>query len=278
MAIDYSVVFDCEPKRYFGQGDCAQGTLSILEALKSRNRAKALRQMIEKAGKDPATTVVTLHVHDQDGNPVEKQATLADLEAHARMLTEQSGFCTGCPANFLRQPYGCFGAINYPISQSGETWLLSRLQPFGTVGAQLCVDYMKEFKVTGESVLKLRQSGFFESKSTPSMVLKKGLLCKVAVSSDQLLQSILHVGNPLGSGHCSGILLWLGAIRKGDKIPTELNDQVALFALGTSQARQQHTRVEIGDQSDDPGIKAFQTLVVALYLCWLLDAPLWISP
>jgi hypothetical protein len=278
MAIDYSVVFECEPKRYFGQGDCGQGTLSILEALKSKNRAAALRQMVEQAGKDPATAVVKLHVHDQDGNPIEKQATLADLEAHGRMLAQKGVLCTACPANFLGQPYGCCGAINYPIPETGETWLLSRLQPFGTIGAQMCLDFLKQFKVTGESVLKLRQSDFFESKTTPSVALKKSLFSKISVTSDQILQTILHAGNPLAPADCFGLLLWLGAIRVDEKIPTELNDQVALFALGTPQAKQQHTRLELGDQSSDAGVSAFQTLVMALYLCWLLDAPLWISP
>ena len=278
MAIDYSIVFECEPKRHFGQGDCARGTLAILEALKSRNRAAALRQMIEKSGKDPATAVVRLQVHDQDGNPIEKETTLADLEAHGRMLIHKGMLCTGCPANFLGQPYGCFGAVNYPIPENGETWLLSRLQPFGTVGAQMCLDYIKEFKITGESVLKLRRSGFFEAKSTPTLVVKKSLFSRISVTSDQLLQTILHVGNPLVPGHCFGLLLWLGAIRVDDKIPTELNDQVGLFALGTPQAKQQHTQLEIGDQSGEAGVIAFQTLVTAFYLCWLLDVPLWISP
>lgn len=278
MAIDYCVALACEPKLQFGQGDAARGATEILEALKSQNRAAAFRAMAQKAGKDPATTLMTLRVHDQDGNPVEKQTTLAELEEHARGLDEKAGYCRVCRANVLGQAYGCFGAINYPISGPGENWLISRLQPLGTIGAQICLDYMKEFKIDGESIANLRKGGFFQSKSAPEKVLKKALFSKVSVTSDQLLQTILHVGNPLQPSHCFGILVWLGAIRVGDKVPATVNEQAVLFSMATPQQKEQQTRLEIGDQSPDPGVQSFQTLVKALYICWVLDVPLWISP
>src|SRR5262245_57091359 len=170
MAIDYCVALECEPKRHFGEGDAARGATEILEALKSQNRAAAFRAMAEKAGKDPSTTLMTLRVHDKDGNPVEKKTTVAELEEHARSLTDRAGPCRSCRANVLGQAYGCFGAINYPVLQSGEQWLLSRLQPLDTVGAQIRQDFFNEFKITGESVAKLRRAGFFQSESAPEKV------------------------------------------------------------------------------------------------------------
>jgi hypothetical protein len=50
MAIDYIVSLECGPKRHFGGGDAARGQLEILERLKSRNRAQAVREMIRQNG------------------------------------------------------------------------------------------------------------------------------------------------------------------------------------------------------------------------------------
>jgi len=268
MAIDYYLAFECEPKRHFGNGDCSKGAVEILEGLKSKNRAAAFRQMAEKTGRDPTSATVTLYVHDRDGKPIEKKATLAELEGQANELESKAGFCTGCPANFLGQPYGCFAAINYPISEVGEKWLLSRVQP-GTLGAALCLDFMREFKIKGSAIQELRKSGYFECKIPTSVTLKKGWLSKEVVTSDQLLETIFMIGNALHPTHCFGILIWLNAIKADESDAAQVEQS---HAQGEKMAE-----LELGPASESEAVAAFQALVKALYLsCWL-NVPLIVS-
>lgn len=281
MAIDYAVTLECEPKRHFGGGDCAKGTLDILERLKSRNRASAFRQLTGNKGTNQVNHSLTLMVSVHGPNPTQKKVTLAELDAEAKLLEERAPACSGCRANFLGQPYGCFGAINYPIPESGEAWLLGRMQPAGSLGAQLCAEFMAEFGVKGESVRRMRDEGLFEARKAGKVTLSKSFLKSVSLSADQLLETIFMAGNPLDPGHCFGILVWLGAIRVDGQIPSSPDDQAVirtLIGLQSPQAKEQHTQLELGPKMTAKAPAEFQFLVTALYLCWVHAVPLYISP
>lgn len=279
MAIDYAVSLDCDAKRHFGNGDAARGHLDILERLKARNRAAAFREFATQKGLPEVEPVMTVQTVNEHGLAAQKQISVVELDAQARPLDEHASACTGCPANFLSQPYGCFGAINYPVALAGETWLLSRMQPPGTMGAQLCAEFMAEFKVTGEAIRRLREAGFYELKKAVSVPLIKGFLKNKSLSADQLLETLFQAGGALLPGHCFGILLWLGAIRVDGVIPVSLEDKTLiqkLMSLSTREKKAEHTKLEIGPPI--PGAAAaFQNLVAALYLCWVHDVPLYLS-
>ena len=206
MAVDYCVAHECEPKRHFGKGDGLAGTGEILDRLKSMHRAAMLTKLAKQEGQDPSQLKVTLHVPDGDGNPIEKEVSLTELAAHARPLKKPAIACKQCPARCQNRPYGCFGAVHYPISAAAENWLLSRLQPLGTIGAKLCLEFMAEFGVKGESIHQMRQSGFFESAKPPKVVFKIGFLKRVSVTADQLLETLFMVGDALNPNHCFGVL------------------------------------------------------------------------
>jgi len=281
MAIDYAVTLECEPKKHFGSGDCAKGALNILDRLKSKNRAAALRQLTDGKGVNEAVVTIRLMIHDREGNPIQREVTLAELEAEAKLLDGHASACNGCRANFLGQAYGCFGAINYPIPESGEAWLLGRVQPAGSLGAQLCAEFMAEFGLKGDPVRRMRDEGLFDARKTGKATLSKKFLRSVSVSADQLLETIFMAGNPLAPGHCFGILIWLGAIRVDGRVPSSPDDQAVirtLLGLQSPQDKEQHTQLELGPKMTAKGPAEFQLLATALYLCWVCDVPLYISP
>jgi hypothetical protein len=280
MAIDYGVTLDCQPRQHFGDGNPQQGTIEILEKLKSRDRAKAIRDIARSKGIDLSNQKITLNVHDRDGNPIQKQVTVAELESEAQVLDQLSAACVGCPANFLGQPYGCYGAIHYPISAAGESWLLSRVQPPGSLGALLCADFLSEFSVTGQRTAQLRQEGLFESKHASKAPIKKAFLKSVSITADQLCDILFQSGNTFSPSHCLLILLWLGAIRFGDVVPASDQDRAAYEPFTTEDAIQNRatgTQLDLGPAPTSDGELAFQTFIHAMYLAWVHDVPLYIS-
>ena len=65
MAIDYGIILDCQPRQHFGEGNPQQGTIEILEKLKSRDRASAIREIARTKGIDLSNQKITLNVHDR---------------------------------------------------------------------------------------------------------------------------------------------------------------------------------------------------------------------
>jgi hypothetical protein len=205
---------------------------------------------------------------------------LAELEAEAKPLDEQSAACLKCPVNYLAKPYGCFGAVNYPIPASAENWLLGRLQPSGTIGAHLCLKFMSELRVSGDSIRQMRRSGLFENPKTTKVTYIKRFLKSLSVSADQLLETIFMAGNAVAPAHCFNILLWLGAIKYDGKTPGSLDDQGMarqLLRLRSRADKELHASLELGPKPDSADAEVFQSLMKALYLSWLHDVPLLMS-
>jgi hypothetical protein len=223
---------------------------------------------------------VELHVPDRDGRQISKQVTLAELESESASLETQAAACAGCAANFLNKPYGCFGCINYPIPESAERWLMSRVQPPGTLGADLCLEFMTELKVKGESIRQMRREGLLNATSGERLTLKKGFLSRQSLSADQLLETMLMAGNPLDPGHCFGVLFWLGAIAVDGVVPSDPQQRdllLALLGLKTRAQKEERASLELGPDADSPEATIFATLLKGIYLAWVHDVPLMMS-
>ena len=281
MAVDFFVALPCAPKQHFGAGDCASGALDILERIKSKNRGDMIAQIVAKNGQDPATVKITVNGYDRDKRPIKKEVTLAELAAEAQPLEEQGAACATCPANLLGKPYGCVGCVNYPVPAAAEKWLLSRVQPFGSVGAFMCQEFMTDFKVDGQPIRRMRKNGLFASPRGEEVVFKKSFFSKTSVTADQLLQTILAAGDELNPGHCFGILLWLGAIKVDGKVPGTVADDRAriqtLMGLQTREDKERHTALELGPPASNPDEELFQKVVRALYVAWVHDVGVVVS-
>ena len=139
MAIDYSVHLPCDVKRTLGDDDALAGEGALLELLKAQGRAKTLKRVAAEQGRDVETMTATLNEVDDEGLPITREIVYAELVAQARRLRPLEHFCSECPANALQRPFGCQGAVNYPIRMSSEAWLMDQVQTFDTVAGPYLV-------------------------------------------------------------------------------------------------------------------------------------------
>jgi hypothetical protein len=274
MAVDYILHLECDAKRELGSGDPVQGSLAMLEMLKARFCAEIGREQAEEEGLDPDKLSITLHDVDPDGEEHEKEVTIRELEEEAAPLQAHEAKCAGCPANFVDSPFGCVSVLHYPIAPEQEEWLMERLQPIDTLGGRLFADFIREFDVTGEIVDEMREGGFLDAEEPVVRPLGEGD-GKVECTSNQLLETLLHVGNTLDPGHCLGLLLWLGCIRvDGEKVSDPDSEAArALLTLDSPEAREERTSFDSGPAESDPILQEVQTLLHAVYLSWVKDWP-----
>jgi hypothetical protein len=66
-------------EKAFGSGNVELGTIELLEKLKARDRASTIREFARTKGIDLSGQKVTMNVHEREGNPVQKQVTIAEL-------------------------------------------------------------------------------------------------------------------------------------------------------------------------------------------------------
>ena len=274
MGADFIVHRECEAKRQLGGGDTVQGTVRMLGMLKARDRADAIAAMMAREGQDPETATIRVVVQTPQGNQ-ERDVTLAEMRAQAGPLEQLGGACAECDSCALAERFGCVGYLTYPLSEALERWILARAQPADTLGGALMRRAIRDFGYDGSAM-----GGW---RSNPSLMERTSALTTgdgpEAISSDQILQAILMVGSELDPMHGAMLLLWLGALRVDGVIPGPGTAQApsalaALSQASTPAQRQALAKVELGEPSEDRGVRGFQQLLFALYVAWVLDRPL----
>ena len=122
MGIDYVVHYDCEPKR-------ALTLEGLMARLKGRERADAIIELYRAQGdqRPPREMGFELGRNTAEGGEEQQVVIVQDLLDAAEELMPWEKYCVGCPANHMGRPFGCIGAINYPLSLAGERWLLDQL-------------------------------------------------------------------------------------------------------------------------------------------------------
>ena len=105
-------------------------------------------------------------------------------------------------------------------------------------------------------------------------------LSKTKVTSDQILQGMIAVEEPLDPGHCMGVLLWLGCLRfdgrgLGDAADAPLVQEIS--RLGTPESRRSRTSIDVTPAPQDRSTASLQDLLHAFYLAWVLDIPILVS-
>ena len=133
MSIDYSVHLACDVKLKLGDGDALVGEGDLLRRLKAQGRAKILRKIAKEKGKDVKTMRATVKESDDQGQPQTVEIAYTELLQEIEPLLSLQSFCDKCPANALQRPFGCQGAVKYPIRKKSEQWLMQQVQPLDTV-------------------------------------------------------------------------------------------------------------------------------------------------
>lgn len=278
MAVDFVVHYPCRPKHQLGEGDLLVGTEQILDCLKARGRAAAIAEIAERDGESPQGKSVTLRLmHAADGQATDRKVSYEELLNESQRLAPLESECDSCPARLLEKRFGCFGAINYPIRQAGEQWLMNRLEPSSTVGGTLLLSAIRDFGYTGEIIQQFRAANLFEADRAIRKSLKRGWFSSDQVTSDQVFQAIFCVGEQLEPGHCLGILLWLGCIRVDGAVVQSPEQAMTVNRFASPTERQARTRLDVGEPASEEAVSAMQLLLRALHASWLLDVPLLMS-
>jgi hypothetical protein len=116
------VNYACVPKHTLG-------TDGILARLKGRDQAQRVIQVYREAGDDRPFEQMGFEFTrtHADGQEETQVILISDLLTAAQELHPLEGHCVGCVANALKRPFGCFGRINYPLTDHAERWLLLQL-------------------------------------------------------------------------------------------------------------------------------------------------------
>jgi hypothetical protein len=263
MGIDYLVDFDCEPKR-------ALTVEGLMGRLKGRDRAERIIRLYRDHGdyRPPAEMAFEMVRRLPDGREETELIVVQELLDAAAELIPWEAHCARCPANLWGQPFGCTGAINYPISAAGERWLLEQVpdnqHPLLFLLLQQAIH---DLGYTGETVAALRaQPGvFLESERAWQRDLEA-----LTVSGDQVFE-MLFLSGPIYPAHGSVLLQFFGAISQD--LDADVMMQLARppsQAWIDEQIPFQHTP----DPDDDATIAALKRFFYAMYRAYRLGVAL----
>lgn len=263
MGIDYVVHYDCEPKR-------ALTLEGLMLRLKGRDRADAIIELYRAQGdqRPPREMGFELVRNTAEGGEEQQVVIVQDLLDAAEELAPWAKYCEGCPANHARRPFGCIGAINYPLSRAGEQWLLDQLpgNDFPLVYLLLQKAIMEQ-GYHGEAAARLRaQSGvFLESAEAPQRSVDG-----FDVTADQIFEMLFLSGH-IRPAHGALLLQFF------DAIYSDLDADVMMQLADPPSVEWIDTTVPFLHRpapGDDATIAALKQFFFALHTAYRLGVPL----
>ena len=227
MSIEYIVGLDCVPKK-------ALSLEKMVALIKAENQAATIIQLARKNGDDrpPEQLTFTRMVMRPTGQERE-QVSVGALLGQTAELKVHAAHCKGCPANMTEEPYGCYGAITYPITVAAEEWLMSILpDDLKSMNGHLLRMMVKDFKYDGGMFLNMRGNPVFFESPQPVKRIWGSWFSSWTLTSDQLLQMLFGLGT-LEAAHCKMMCIMLGMIKLDDDLstlPAPTSEQAREFA------------------------------------------------
>jgi len=237
--------------------------------LKQRSGAEQILGIEMQGGKseeEARKVKIVSHRYTPEGQAVTGESSIGEILDESAALLELRGTCRKCPAA-LAEPFGCHGAIHYPVSARAEQWLialaarsLEKKDP-----GEMMVKFVMENKFDGEPFIRLRQDPrFFELNKAPALVVAKGLLGKKTVSSDQLLQFILPKDGLEGS-MMQVISFFSGGLKVQDTEPQEGTADMAISGKD-AQGKEKWLVYDLpAAEQDDPSILQWKRFFKAVF-------------
>lgn len=274
MALDWILDLGCSPKKTLGGGDHEQGTDALLARLKARSRAAALAEAAERNGDVPEDQSVRVQVTGPGGAAEERLVSYRDLLTEASELEGLEHECRRCPANVRERPFGCIGAMSYPVSASAEQWLAERIQPASTIGGDILLKAIADLGYTGESIQSFREQGMFERHEPLVVDVNDGSRETQPVSTNQVFHAILDVDQPLQPSHNMMILVWLGLLCLDGEQVTTAEQAKALSRMVFPRECHERTSLTMDETAAAANTAGLQWLLRAMYRSWQIGAPL----
>lgn len=265
MAIDYSVDFDCEPKRTFT-------TDGIMERLKGEQRANTIIALFRKNGDDrpPSKMGFEFTRSTPDGKEETRVIVVQDLIDQAEQLKPYAHHCEGCPANVHKRSFGCMGQVSYPISAQTETWLLDQMPvPDEPLIWLLLRQGVEEFEYDGSSIAPLRQAVnedgegiYFEER-----MVQFRKLGEFNIDANQMFEMFFAVGSYVLPNHAALLLLFTHAIPRNIEADEIIN--IKDLPQNNNLSETYPFSIAIND-SDDITTIEFKQMLHAMYNAWKL--------
>lgn len=263
MAIDHIIDYDCVPKQTL----TSEG---ILQRLKGLERANTIIQMFREHGdeRDPSDMGFEMSRSTPEGETERRLIVVQDLLDAAADLKPLESHCAGCPANVHKRPFGCMGFVRYPISSTGEQFLLKRLPtPSEPLVWLLLKQGVENFYYDGEKIRALRESSdvYFEDRYA-----KAAVLGEIQMDANQVFEMIFSVG-PIKPNHAGVLLLFFRAIAREKLDAPEI---MSIAPAGPDATQTYPFIIELDDEADDDTIRELKSFLYALYTAWALNVAL----
>lgn len=261
MAIDTIIGYDCVPKQTFGDAE-------IVERLKGKGRAETIIRIYREQGDNRAPSEMGFEVTRTTADGENDSAVFqvqALLDAAAE-LDAVSPYCAGCPANVLGKPFGCMGAISYPLSAAGETWLLKQLPDVDEPLVWLLLRQgVEQFAYDGAEMARLRGASdvYFQDQQGFARPLGEFVL-----TSNQTFEMLFLVGD-LQPNHAGVLLLFFNAIRRDMEA-----DAIMRITPAPDDAAERYPFLHRSQEADDLTVAELKQFLYALYTAWRLNVAL----
>lgn len=220
MAIEYIINHNCPAKDELG----AEG---IMHLVKSKGRAEILLERFIKDGmprEEALHATFGVQVRRPTGEEEMKRTTVAQLLREAELLIDHEPACKSCPVSFGRS-FGCYGSINYPISEKAEEWLANLAAKAVTEGMpnSILIKFMLDQQVDGQTFKQMRGGegiGYFESKLPIEVEIEDDVLGNAIIDTNQIMEMFFGVGE-MKDVHQQFLLFFSGGLTLQDTPPDE---------------------------------------------------------
>lgn len=256
MAIDYVIDYGCAPKDMLTTG-------GILARLKGRAQAQEVIQLYRNAGDERPVSEMGFEFtrNTPDGEEETRTIRLSELLDAAAQLDDVAHYCQGCPANMTGQPFGCFGKVNYPISDHAERWLLLQmpLPADAPLVWSLLGEHLRELNQHNATVQQIRESGtYFESTRNP-----RRKLGEIAVGGNNVFYLLFMQGH-IPPSRAAILLLFFNAMPRNLDAP----DILKLTPPPADADTRYPFQIMPDKDIDDRSITELKAFFRALYTAW----------
>ena len=270
MAVDYIINKVCAVKEELGSNE-------LVQLIKSRTWASQLFQHLLEEGMSEEQALdirYTVQTRVQNGESKTRQVTVREIFSQSDALKGLSHHCQDCPLN-RGEGFGCYDAVNYPISAEAERWLAVRTER--AIKAGLPNSILVE-AVTGEFFGNLRSdpNGVYLVASEPYEVLvEKKVMRKVKVDTNQVLDMMFAVG-VMERTHQMFLILFSGGVRitQEEPDPTQFRQGVQIASVSSEGGANYWIFDLPPEPSDDHSIRQLKTYLRLVFAAFATGSEL----
>jgi hypothetical protein len=267
MSIDYVIHYPCIIRKHISN-------TQLLAITTQRSQALQLLAFTmieqEKTEEEARNKIIKIKLFDENNQAVKKEVKIGELLDQTDVIDKLRPACKDCPVS-KGIDFGCFGQIHFPISRNAEQWLIELLKKLNKKGLpdSILINVIQDNNVSGKKFSDLRQGvshDYFESKVQYSLSIKKSLLKKSSINTNQLFEAFfgketLDIADLLYIGFFSGGLQII------EEKPENMDAYTAYFQTKSKDGKEVYYLYQSPEyKGDDSTIKELQTFFNDVFL------------